>query len=91
MNMTSAGSCLQVYSPLLFEVSNISMALSNGIAVENMLPSRQFLISDSHIYPNGGGDSILILDARGLISNVRFLSDTGKLGASEEEKTLMLR
>jgi len=55
------------------------MAASNGIALENMLPTRQFRIADSHIYPHASRDSIIILDARGLISGVHFLSDEGLL------------
>lgn len=77
--MTSGASCLQVYSPIVFEVSHILMAQSNGIALENMLPSRQFRISDSHIYPHASRDSIIIFDARGLIADVHFLSDEGLL------------
>jgi len=55
------------------------MAESNGIALENMLPTRQFRIADSHIYPHASRDSIIILDATGLISGVHFLSDEGLL------------
>jgi hypothetical protein len=55
------------------------MVASNGIALENMLPTRQFRIADSHIYPHASRDSIIILDARGLISGVHFLSDEGLL------------
>jgi hypothetical protein len=75
--MTSGASCLQVYSPIVFEVSQILMAESNGIALENMLPTRQFRIADSHIYPHASRDAIVVLDARGLISGVHFLSDEG--------------
>ena len=75
--MTSGASCLQVYSPIVFEVSQILMAESNGISLENMLPTRQFRIADSHIYPHASRDAIVVLDARGLISGVHFLSDEG--------------